>query len=88
LVGKANKCVSQKLFQVLGNLMWRNVSKSDPSREPQTIFFLFSFFSFLAGEFFYGFYAGRKKKKTLEKHFFFNSFLKNSIKEQNVPLQQ
>jgi hypothetical protein len=63
LVGKANKCVSQKLFQVLGNLMWRNVSKWDPSREPQTITFsFFLFFLFWQEDFFIVFFAGEKEK--------------------------
>jgi hypothetical protein len=62
LVGKANKCVSQKLFKVLGNLMWRNDSKWDPSREPQTIAFLF--FLFWQEDFLMVFFAGENKNYT------------------------
>jgi hypothetical protein len=60
---------SQKLFQVLGNLMWRNVSKWDPSRQPQTITSSF-FFLFWQEDFLMVFLLG-KIKITLEKAPFF-----------------
>jgi hypothetical protein len=65
--------------------MWRNVSKWDPSKEPQTITSFF--FSFLAGGFFNGFFAGKNKNYTRKAPFFFSPGFMHIFKYKgNMPL--